>query len=227
MRYLLTITCAILAATSLYPLPASARARCSDFASQEEAQAYMQQNGANYLDCDNDGVACESLPSRGNAVTTTNPSPRSSSGKPSEVGAEVVSVGDGDTLRVKLAGQTKTSTVRLSCVDAAELSQAPYGQVAANRLKQLLPRGQRVTLRVVDTDRYGRSVAEVYSGGRAINLQMVQEGHAVVYREYLGGCPTLRNQLLQGEQQARSQRLNFWQQSNPVMPWDYRRQGRR
>lgn len=39
----------------------------------------------------------------------------------------VVSVGDGDTLRVRNQ-QGQTITVRLGCVDAPELKQNPWGQ---------------------------------------------------------------------------------------------------
>ncbi|UQX67233.1 excalibur calcium-binding domain-containing protein [Mannheimia haemolytica] len=35
--------------------------RCSDFATQAQAQAYMHQNGAYKLDRDRDGIACEHL----------------------------------------------------------------------------------------------------------------------------------------------------------------------
>ncbi|MCQ9120546.1 MULTISPECIES: excalibur calcium-binding domain-containing protein [Rodentibacter] len=38
------------------------RARCADFATQAEAQQYMRQSDANYLDGDQDGEACECLP---------------------------------------------------------------------------------------------------------------------------------------------------------------------
>ena len=221
-RQLATATLFVLAAVNLYPLSvAAARVRCRGFASQEEAQAYMQQHGATYLDRDRDGVACESLPQRGGSTavpTSSRPSQKSRA----LLAAEVISVGDGDTLRVQSQG--KTITVRLACVDAPEMKQAPYGQAASQRLKQLLPNGQRVSLRVVAVDRYKRTVADVYVGSTAINLQMVREGQAVIYPQYLSGCPGLRNQLLQAEQQARSQRLQFWSQARPIMPWAYRRQ---
>jgi micrococcal nuclease len=135
----------------------------------------------------------------------------------------IVSVGDGDTIRVRTPD--KTLTVRLSCVDAPEISQRPYGQAASNRLKQLLPVGQDVTLRITDTDRYGRCVAKVYTGNTSINLALVQEGQAAVYRQYLGGCPELRDRLLSAEAQAKQRRLGLWAQPNPVMPWDYRKSG--
>ena len=70
-------------------------------------------------------------------------------------------------------------------MDAKETGQQPWGQLASARLKELLPVGQPVQLRVVDKDRYGRTVAEVYRNGRSVNLQMVTEGQAVVYRQYL------------------------------------------
>lgn len=147
--------------------------------------------------------------------------------------AMVSSIADGDTLR--MAYQGKLLTVRLACVDAPEISQVPYGPAAANRLRELLPRTTVVRFREVDRDRYGRVVAEVYTPeppaqgatpamapGSSVNLQLVKEGQAVVYRQYLSGCPDSRAVLLQAETQARQARLNFWNQANPLMPWDYR-----
>ncbi|MBD2019295.1 hypothetical protein H6F43_03745 [Leptolyngbya sp. FACHB-36] len=69
--------------------------------------------------------------------------------------AQVVSTGDGDTLRVRTAGATQPIIVRLACVDALESDQ-PGGQAAASRLTQLLPRDVAVALRVV-ADCYGRT----------------------------------------------------------------------
>lgn len=138
--------------------------------------------------------------------------------------ASVVSTGDGDTLRVNQGN--RAVTVRLGCIDAPERNQ-PGGTEASQRLRQLLPRGQAVQIRQIDTDRYGRQVAELYLNGRSLNLLLVQEGVVVVYPQYLNGCAASRNQYLQSEQQARSARLGFWSQSSPVMPWEWRRQRRR
>lgn len=132
----------------------------------------------------------------------------------------IVSTGDGDTLRVQDQGQTLT--VRLACIDAPELAQTPWGERSAARLRQLLPPGQEVRLRTVERDRYGRTVAEVYLGDRSVNLALVEQGYAVVYRDYLSGCEESRVAYLQAENQARQQRLAFWAQSDPVMPWVFR-----
>jgi micrococcal nuclease len=88
--------------------------------------------------------------------------------------ATVVSVGDGDTIRLKTGN--KTVTVRLACIDAPEMKQNPWGQQSSARLKQLLPVGQGITLRAIETDKYKRLVAEVFMGNRSINVNMVQEG---------------------------------------------------
>ncbi len=135
----------------------------------------------------------------------------------------VVSVGDGDTFRANKQGQA--ITVRLACVDAPELAQKPYGANATSQLKQLLPVGQEIALRTVDRDRYGRTVAEVYTGGQSVNLQMVASGQAAVYRQYLNGCPANKQQLLQAEATAKRQGQGMWNRSNPikVMPWDFRK----
>jgi micrococcal nuclease len=76
-------------------------------------------------------------------------------------------VGDGDTLRAQVAGEP--ITVRPACIDAPESAQ-PQGQQTVDRLQNLLPRDRSVGLRTVDTDRYGRTVAEVYQEGRSVNL---------------------------------------------------------
>lgn len=140
---------------------------------------------------------------------------------PSSLAATVISVGDGDTIRVNDNG--KTVTVRLGCIDSPERAQRPHGQMASVHLKQLLPKGQTVELRQINRDRYGRTVAEVFSNGRSVNLQLVSDGMAAVYRQYLKGCNA--GQFNQAEQQAKQSGLGIWNPRNPLqsMPWDYRK----
>lgn len=65
-------------------------------------------------------------------------------------------------------------------------------------------------------------MAEVYVGDRSININMVQEGQAVVYRQYLKGCASTKDQFLIAESTAKQQKLGFWNQPKPVMPWVFR-----
>jgi endonuclease YncB( thermonuclease family) len=138
------------------------------------------------------------------------------------ISATVLSIGDGDTIRVRQAG--RAITVRLACIDAPELAQSPYGQQARSYLQQRLPIGRRVTLEVKTTDRYGRSVAEVFSGVN-INLALVEDGQAFVYRQYLGDCNG--RDYLDAEVRASRRRLGVWQLPAGVpRPWHVRRDRR-
>jgi len=136
--------------------------------------------------------------------------------------AIVLSIGDGDTIRVRQAG--KALTVRLACIDAPETAQSPHGQQARAYLQQRLPIGREVSHDIKTTDRYGRSVAEVISDIN-INLVMVEDGQAFAYRQYLGGCNA--KEYLDAEYRASRRRFGVWQvQGGITRPWDFRR-GRR
>ena len=138
------------------------------------------------------------------------------------VSATVLSIGDGDTIRVRQAG--KALTVRLACIDAPETAQGPYGQQARSYLQQRLPVGREVSLEVKTTDRYGRTVAEVISEIN-INLALVEDGQAFAYRQYLRGCDA--KEYLDAEYRASRRRFGVWQVPGGITrPWDFRR-GRR
>ena len=135
------------------------------------------------------------------------------------VKATVASIGDGDTIRVRQAG--KALTVRLACIDAPETAQTPYGQQARTYLQHRLPIGREVSLNIKTTDRYGRSVAEVFSGVN-INLALVEDGQAFVYRQYLSGCDA--KEYLDAEYRASRRRYGVWQVEGGISrPWDFRR----
>ena len=146
---------------------------------------------------------------------------------PSEVVAQgvkatVLSIGDGDTIRVRQAG--KALTVRLACIDAPETAQSPYGQQARTYLQQRLPIGHEVSLNIKTTDRYGRTVAEVISETN-INLALVEDGQAFAYRQYLSSCDA--KAYLEAEDRASRARIGVWQVPGGITrPWDFRR-GRR
>ncbi|WP_199307287.1 thermonuclease family protein [Alkalinema sp. FACHB-956] len=137
-----------------------------------------------------------------------------------DLNAKVVSIGDGDTITVQ-QGNAKT-TVRLACIDAAEMKQGNWGTQSKRQLQRLLPIGQTVRIRDVEKDKYGRLVGEIFVGNKSINLEMVNAGEAVVYRQYLSACPDNQRQYLNAERWAKAEKRGFWNQANPVMPWDFR-----
>ena len=133
--------------------------------------------------------------------------------------ATVLSIGDGDTIRVRQGG--RAITVRLACIDAPETAQSPWGQQARSYLQQRLPIGREVSLEVKSTDRYRRLVAEVISDSN-INLAMVEDGQAFAYRAYLGGCDG--KEYLDAEFRASRRRTGVWQVEGGITrPWDFRR----
>ena len=138
--------------------------------------------------------------------------------------ATVVSVGDGDTIRVSEG--SRRLTIRLACIDAPETSQRPWGSRSTELLKQLTPIGSEVTLRVQTTDRYGRTVAELLNRRGNVNQLMVGAGQAFAYRRYLRQCDAQRYLRLGDE--AKRQGNGVWSvgPSGITRPWDYRK-GRR
>ena len=154
------------------------------------------------------------------------PAPRRSTPKPvappPSGPVSLVSVGDGDTIRVTTSTGQKV-TVRLACIDAPETAQGQSGTDATQRLGQLLSNGS-LELRPQTIDKYGRTVAEVYAGGRNVNLELVRMGLAYAYRDYLGGFDA--NAYLDAEAQAERYRQGVWRWGNEVKPWDFRKQQR-
>lgn len=133
--------------------------------------------------------------------------------------ATVLSVGDGDTLRVQAGG--RSITIRLACIDAPETAQSPWGQQSRAYLMQRLPRGREVSIQPHTTDRYGRTVAEVISDLN-VNLVMVEDGQAFAYRRYLSGCDA--KEYLDAEFRASRHRYGVWQVEGGITrPWDFRR----
>lgn len=80
---------------------------------------------------------------------------------------------------------------------------------------------KRVKVQIMDVDRYHRMVAILYLGDRGINREMVSEGYAWAYREYLHG--PYASEYIDAEREARSKHLGLWQQMNPQPPWEFRR----
>lgn len=133
--------------------------------------------------------------------------------------AIVLSISDGDTLRVRQAN--RSLSVRLACIDAPETRQAPDGNQARNALLALAPPGSTVELTIKAWDRYGRAVAEVHRGGRNLNQALVASGAAFVYWPYIRSCD--RQTYGRLEREARFQRLGVWRSAGGLMrPWQFR-----
>lgn len=129
---------------------------------------------------------------------------------------KVVSIADGDTLTILADGQYQYR-IRLSEIDAPESGQ-PFGRSSRKMLSDLAF-GKLVTVRVVDVDRFGRSVGRVRAGSVDVNAQMVKQGGAWAFRQYQSDQ---RFQLW--EKEARAAKRGLWglQSDQIIAPWDWR-----
>ncbi len=114
---------------------------------------------------------------------------------------KVVRVLDGDTL-VLLANKTEHK-IQLAEIDTPEKEQ-PWGSKAKQALSEKVFR-RKITVDVVYIDSYGRVVGRIWRGARDISRELVAEGHAWVYRQYMTD-----KSLLNDERDAREQQLGLW-----------------
>jgi endonuclease YncB( thermonuclease family) len=143
----------------------------------------------------------------------------------------VTKVSDGDTIHVTDPLGTKVK-VRLYGIDAPETEKSnkrtgriskpgqPYGEEAFKALNNKIYRKQ-VKLEIIAFDQYKRSVGIVCLNGKNINQEMVAEGWAWAYRQYLDRPHA--SEYIEAEEHARVSRLGLWKQNNPQPPWEFRK----
>jgi len=139
-----------------------------------------------------------------------------------EYNGKVVGVSDGDTLTLLVAdgASFKQIKVRLGEIDTPE-SKQPYGERAKQTLSDLAYNKQARVV-VQDTDKYGRTVGRVYVGGVDVNAEMIRQGAAWVYRQYLKD-----QSLLALEAEAKSAKRGLWAlpEAQRMPPWEWRHGG--
>jgi len=143
----------------------------------------------------------------------------------------VTKVSDGDTIQVTTPEQTKLR-VRLYGMDTPETPKInqrtgrvnkpgqPYGKESWRALEGKI-KGKQIKLDILDIDRYKRMVGMIWIDNRNINLEMVKEGYAEAYLEYLK--EPYRAQFIQAEKEARSERRGIWSLSEYERPSDFRK----
>lgn len=134
-------------------------------------------------------------------------------------------VKDGDTVVIQTSNRI---TCRLYGIDAPETSKRgksgqPYGKEAKDNLERLIFK-KSVDIEVMNNDRYGRKVCRIHRDGMDINLQMVKDGYAWAYVEYLKRPHA--SEYIQAENEARGKRKGLWQDYNPTPPWEFRKRSR-
>lgn len=226
MRFAPTAVLAIFAATVMTPAvlaqtePAvHVAATCSDYENQAEAQRQ-----ADTIDADGDGIYCEALPcpclkpgQGGGGSGGSKPGRRTP--RRAEALARVISLVDGDTMRVRAYRPARrTYTVRLIGVDTPETRKPGVavecgGREARPSLKALAPRGATVKLRTdptqARTDRYRRLLAYVYRGKRQLNVTQIARGWSRTY-VYGGKRFQQYGRFRAAERKARRAKRGVW-----------------
>ena len=104
---------------------------------------------------------------------------------------------DGDTCTT-----TDAEKVRLACIDAPEIKNRPrlraikmrptaYDNSSSERSAEnlrALVLGRLVGIRRITTDRYGRTIAELFVDNRNVGQQQVANGHALISQRYSSLC---------------------------------------
>ncbi len=135
----------------------------------------------------------------------------------------VKAVYDGDTVLLATREESRLK-VRLYGIDAPETKKPdvpgqPFGEVSKRTLMYKIM-GRRVTAEIIEIDQYKRAVAVIRYSGRDVNREMVAEGFAWAYRQYLQGA--YASEYIGAENQARSRRAGLWRDANPRPPWEFR-----
>jgi len=141
----------------------------------------------------------------------------------------VVRVYDGDT--VKAEGHDIQIRVRLVGIDAPEISHGkrrpgqPYSQRAKKYLADLVL-NRTVDIRGYGLGPYSRVLGVIYVDGMNVNLEMVRQGLAEVYRgKTPRGFDT--NPYLRAEREAREARRGMWSIGDRyISPREWRRMQR-
>ena len=145
--------------------------RCNDIGDWSKAQQLLIE-GHSYLDRDNDGEACEALGRKSN--------------KPETGSVTIQSCYDGDTCTT-----SQGEKIRLACIDTPEIRgkrSDPIPAKAARDYLNNLVKGKEVNIRRVTEDRYGRTVGELTIDGMNLQQNLVNEGHATIFKKYSKPC---------------------------------------
>jgi endonuclease YncB( thermonuclease family) len=146
-----------------------------------------------------------------------------------DITGRVVSVIDGDTIRVLDADQVEYR-VRLSGIDAPEKGQ-PYNKVSRKHLASLVA-GKEVFVETGKQDIYGRVVGKVWVRpadcprcGKTLDVNYAQilAGMAWWYRYYAREqSPEDRGRYESAEEEARARQWGLWADPKPINPYEWR-----
>lgn len=87
---------------------------------------------------------------------------------------------DGDTITADC--HNRYLSIRLTGIDAPEMGQSPWGEQARQALVAIFRRNKAFQLKAHGEDYYQRQLGIVFIRGQEINLLMLEQGQAVIYK---------------------------------------------
>lgn len=144
----------------------------------------------------------------------------SSSFKQNKIVGYTIRIIDGDTIVIN------SEKIRLYGIDTPESKQRcmnnngiqySCGNRATNELINIIGKN-KVSCKLKDRDRYGRSISVCYVKGQDINSLLVERGWALAYRKY-------SKDYVNEESRAKQNKLGLWS-GNFMLPWNWRKYNR-
>ena len=136
---------------------------------------------------------------------------------------EVVGITAGDTITVLHSKTLIDVKIGLYGIDTPE-----EGQAFSKRARQFTSKlvyGKIVEVKVMATDRYGRTIAMIYADRTLLNEELIKAGLAWVSWKYCHHpiCESWKNFQLG----ARFDKRGLWADPERMSPWEFRRKKRK
>jgi endonuclease YncB( thermonuclease family) len=129
---------------------------------------------------------------------------------------KVVGISDGDTLMLLV--KKTPHIIRLAEIDTPEMEQ-PFGNKAKQILSELVFE-KNIIVDVQTINPYGRAIARAYVNNLGVCAEMVRQGAAWVYREYVKD-----ESLFELESEAKEAKRGLWAlpEAEKIPPWEWRK----
>ena len=132
--------------------------------------------------------------------------------------AKVVRVVDGDTIEIQQ--KMRTQRVRIWGIDTPEWDQR-YGAQSSQFTRSLVT-GKEVQVVPKAVDKYGRLVAAVTVDNMDVGEELIKSGLAWVHIYYCHEpiCDSWKSL----QERAKSEHRGLWNDSDPIAPWQWKKQ---
>ena len=144
--------------------------------------------------------------------------------------ARVISVTDGDTVRVQRESSTEEIRVRFGGIDTPETNQR-HGREATNALERMV-QGKNVRVELTGKRSGARMIGEIFVPSSEntpevdVSLELVKAGHGWLFWQFANENLTRAKLLAEAEIEAKFNRRGLFAAEDPIYPRVFRHGGR-